>query len=426
MDTRQRKLGLIETQMASMHELARGTTQGSEMIAIRGRFPYQVLVKAAELLFRKYAILQCAVSTHDGDYWLVQHGEFDRIGIRQEVLSNVDKCWQYYEEAINEPLAADYALWRILLLSSPDGAEHRLIVTCHHVMIDPAGYDELLRDLLGFMDALLEGENLLPGQVGIPTAVDEYLSDKPSELDTSDTPCPVISYQRNTELENRKTKVSTIVLDAREYHALDLQCRNNGVSVSNYLAGLFLCQARKEGLAGKAVVLRTAVSLRSRVKSQRDYLNQLGCYLSMVDTPLEFGQAPKPTQIAKTYQNTLFPRIFHNCYRKKNTETGRIRQEVKSLLNAEGFVHGLGLCHRGQIDVDHQYCNFMVTDYDAVTSSLAGDIACELHILQFNGGLKCSLVYTWPLVSHERIEAMRQQMHSAMLEYCLVERRLAV
>ncbi len=426
MDTRQRKLGLIETQMASMHELARGTTQGSEMISIRGCFPLQNLVKAAELLFRKYAISQCAINYLEGDYWLVQHGEFERIEIRQKFLSNSEKFWHCYEESTNEPLQADYALWRLLLLSSADGKEHRLIVTSHQVMLDASGYDQFTRDLLGFMEALAKGERVLPDPLGIPSAVDDFLSDQPGGLDVHDTVCPMLTYHRNTELENRKTKVLNFELSAREYHALDLQCRADGVSVSTYMVGLFVCLTRKSGLSGKSVMVRSAVSLRARLKSQKDYLNQLGCYISMVDTPVDYGQVPIPVLVAKNYQNTLFPYIFHNCYRRKDTETNRIRREVKSLQGSAGFEQGLSFFNRGVVEIGTQYHNFTITDYDSASCCQAGNTACQLHILQFCGRLKCNLVYTWPLASHEQIGAIRKRLHASLLEYCLAERRLAV
>lgn len=411
-----RKLGNIETQMAVMHDVMNGTTQGSQITTLRGKIDFYALKEAAATIFWKYALLRCAIEKIDEALWFVEHDEFSRIEISAVSIANAQEWEYFYLTELGKVLNQSRALWRVTLVSGPAKDEFRIVFTCHHAIIDGSGFYVLINELLAIVEKTMLGIIDSPDQVGMPEAIDEYLLPANAELYTDSTQCGAIPYTRYASLSERRTRVAYRTTIQDQYERFEHRCKMDGINVNSALSAIIALASHAVNICMSPVSFKTAVSLRERVSTKPGYENKLGCYIAVADTAIEVA-GKSVREIALNYEKKLFTYIVKNCLRRRDTDLTAIQIKVMSLDERKLFPQGIGITNLGKADLITQYKNFCIVDYEGINNRVAGNVAFVFHIVVLNATLKIKVVYPEPLIEDERIEQLCDSFMQHLASY---------
>lgn len=402
-----RRLGYLETIMCLMHDCINGTTQAVQLLQITGRYEFSFVVEAARLLFEHYELLQCKIKKIDGDFYLDKTVDFGQIEIKQVVLENDKNAWKpLLKAATDVPLSASHSLWRLLAIEGPAADEHRIVVTCHHSIIDNEGMYVIATQFLTYLDALLSKKTIADNKVErVPPAIDNFLRSRTTVRDT-EPPHWQMPYIKPIPLEHRSTGCVHGHLGANEHRRLQTFCGRERINIHSIL-GAALCFATVEaGLAQSPVHFKTAVSLRVFAPMLGHSTSQLGCYISVADTPI-VTRGKDLLDAAAEYESSLLKYIVERCLEKRNVNTESLRTMIDKLKENDCFAQGVGVTNLGEVKVPTEFENFYLEDYVPIVNRVAGNYVFVLHVHIFRGTMFFTFVYADPLVDKDTIKKVR-------------------
>ena len=414
-----RKLGQIETAMSVMHSAADGTTMGAKIILLTGEMTFGALKKGAECVFDKYAGLRCSIQREDEMLHFVEHAEFDRVALRQVHAAN-DQEWESLEfDEVHAALDSSTALWRVTLLTSQNAKQHKIIFVCHHAIIDAAGANQIIEDLLNFADKHIDGAPILFVPVGMPPAVDDFLLTNGSSPAAEGVSCESIPYSAYVAIEDRRTHFLFSKLSAENFALLKSKCEKSRISVNSIFTAALSMAACSTAMATSPVAFKTAVSLREYATSRGASEDALGCYLAVADTALDIhGNALQ--SIALEYQKKLMSYTLKNCFKKRDFSLDGIVNAVGNAKQSHSF-NGFGITNLGKVDLTGSHKHFSLQGNYSLTNRLAGNYAFALQVSEFRDQVEFIYAYVQPLLDREAMERLSDAFNGHLADYYLTQ-----
>lgn len=405
-DALMRRLGYIESLMCVMHESMNGTTQAVQLLQIAGMYDFALVVKAARLLFEQYELLQCNIKKIDNDYYFEKSVQFNQINIKQVVIDDENAWLSLFSSETNMPLTASSSLWRLLVIVGPAFDEYRILFTCHHAIIDNDGMYAIATKFLSYFDALLSNRTVVNKTGGeVPPPIDSFL-----RLSLEN---PILAplyigpaYTQRATVENRSTQCVHGHLDADEHHKLQMFCAKEKIKIHSLLGAALYKAAYKAGIVKSQIPFKTAVSLRVFPSLLRCKASQLGCYVSVAETPMTI-QDKNILGLALEYEGALRNCIVKRCLTNVRFETASLKLAVDAQKENKHFVHGIGITNLGEVEVPVEFENFSLVNYIPIVNRVAGNFVFVLHAYSFRGVMNFSFVYADPLINKVKIERVR-------------------
>ncbi|MET1079295.1 MAG: condensation domain-containing protein [Pseudomonas sp.] len=403
-----RPLGPLETRMACQHELA-GTTQTASLLSLSGPMSIALLDAAAALLWEKHSLLQASIQDDGERLYFAQTAH--PVVLRAVALHTPeDKC-AALEQELNSPLEAQHGLWKLALLSEPDGHRHHLVLTCHHAIVDAVSLALLLGELLGYCEALLEGQVATPTAEPLPAALEHFLLPPAPPQPSQDLEAP--RYDQRAPLAQRQTRLLLLELPAPQLHRLQSRTRALGLSL-NDLLGAALLQASSAAGLGQRIRLHTAVSLRQRAERPVP-ADLLGCFIGVVGNDLTVAGRPL-LDLARDYRRQLRESLTLARHANPDVRPAVLRQRGALLTQGSRFAQGIALTNHGLIQMPA--CRaFSLHDYLNVACRNAGNFAVAVHVTSFADTLNLSFTYVSPLIEPARILTLSQHLQACLLAF---------
>lgn len=405
-----RALGGIETQMTVMHQELGGTTQGAQCVRLRGNIQGHELREAARILFDTYPALRCRIQGEDDGFRFIPQDDVDHIEVRERPELADSTLEAALEEEVADPVDPTEVVWR-LAVSGDDRCEDRVVVaTCHHAVIDGAGFQVLFRTLFRTLDALRCGIQPPRTQRAFPPLIDDFLLPTATGSARPSKPIDPVPHHARSPIGHRKTRMIPGQLSVEASRRLNKACEAVRISVNALLSAATAAACRDLGVAGSEVPFKTAVSLRDRVAENGVSVDQLGCYISVADAILEPRPLPAGgydlVSLAKQYDAQLLLAMMKSCVRKPSLTLDDVLRMARSLREGSTFAHGIGIANAGTVELDTQYKTLQVLDWQGINNRVGGNVSIVLHPIMFGGVQKLGVVYPEPLVDGDVARAV--------------------
>ncbi len=408
-----RKLGHVETVMAMSQKFADGTTQGALVITVRGKVTYGALIDAANMVFRKYTLLRCMIELHLDDLYFVEHNDFNRIIVNyKQVISFED--WENTEgEYLHDTIDQARSLWQLSLLDNDD--EHKIVLVLHHAIVDADAAKEIVKDLLSFIDDIMCGTDVACEPLGMPPAVDDFLSPYFGAAAEGTVKCNPIPYHVHSSMESRRTRFQHDKLCISDYSILENKCKKDHISIDSAFSSALYLAAVSSGLAHPPVSFRTAVSLREYASTKRPFMNELGCYIAVADTTLDV-QNQDFLLTANEYYKKLLTNTISHCVKKKNISTVDVYNNVES-MKVGGNFSGFAITNTGEMNPSEEFECFSVEDVYNITNRVGGNHAFVLQVSTFKGEPRFIFSYVDPLLQKSKFDQLCKHFKRHLASY---------
>ena len=409
-----RKLGHMETVMAMSQKFADGTTQGALVITVRGKITFSALLDAAEIVFRKYTLLRCMIETHLDDLYFVEHNDFSRIAVNYKQVTSFDDWEDTEGEYLHDTIDHVSALWQLNLLSKSED-EHKIVLVLHHAIVDADAAKEIIRDLLCYTDDSMRGIHVSFDPLGIPAAVDDFLSPYFGTSADGAIKCNPIPYHISSSIGSRRTRFMHDKLSVSDYSNLENKCKKDHISIDSAFGSALYLAVVSSGLANPPVAFRTAVSLREYAATKRPFMNELGCYIAVADTTLEVENQDFLLTANEYYKKLLVNTIKHSV-KKKNISTVDVYNNINSMKTGNDFS-GFAITNTGEMNPSAKFECFSVEDVYNITNRVGGNNAFVLQVSSFKGEPRFIFAYVDPLLHKNVFEVLCKHFKRHLANY---------
>lgn len=419
MNTIHRKLGSIETAMAASHVLANGTTQSALVISLEGSLTFSSLLQAAEVVFRKYALLRCAIQREADGFYFVAHNDFNRIPVRHVEVNGFDDWDQYETVTLHEAIDQTICLWRLTLFSSTAAASKRLVLAFHHAIIDSSGAKSVMTDLLTFSDHLMQNRLISFDLVGVPAAIDDFLKPSSGPAASANVAASMIRHADCVSLEHRRTRFLHEKMTASAYAPLADKCKKDRISPDAVFAAALALAACSSGLCLPPISTKTAVSLREYASMEVALDQSLGCYVAVADAVLDL-EDNHLRSLAGEYHKKLLSYTLKHSLKKSEISLEQIINGTEKAKESTHFSSGIGITNTAEMSPSCSSTHFKVTDVYNITNRVLGNVALVLQVSTFREEVRFMFAYVAPLLKKEMAERVRHHFMEHLKNYYLV------
>lgn len=419
-----RALGWIETRMAVMHREFRGTTQGCQICVLQGSVTRSSLHLAARALFQKYQSLRCVIRDDGEHSYFVEHADIERVEVRHVSVAERDG-WRggvekAYNDELNTPLDPAVALWRLLLITGPRHDDAAVVLTSHHSIMDGGSMYVLADELLNHVDCVMSGGTIADDvRVPLPPPVDDYLAAggaTPGATPARVAAAEPLQHRRVATLDQRRTVVEFFGLTDAEHRKLRFQAARDRVSVNSLIAAVIGKAFVESALGTGALPLKTAVSLRHLLDGAASPQRQLGCFITVANTPVARPEQQDLRALASDYQATLAG-LFTGAGTMPATSRATLASQLVALAESRHFAEGVGLTNVGKVAVTKKFRHFRLVDYAAVANRRAGNAAFVVSPISFEDELSLPVTFTEPLMDRDSIVRFGTTMTRLLSDY---------
>lgn len=407
-----RELGFGELRMHLLHSLGDGTTQGALHVRIEGELDDKYLESVVETLSIKLPILRATIQKIDGRYYfcLADRNHHRNGFLDITVDKNSPNLWQARLEAENNLLLnSEEQLWRLIAVNYQSVNCWDLILVMHHALMDAAGSEFLLDQILGCLGNLYE--------IGSLESTDNVF---PSLEEDAVTACEWEKYvgiQNNIKIKlaslNLQKHLSSVGINERNTKSQYFQvnqdlvaqledfCEINQISLNSLFSAALLSSIALCTPDRKSFALFSAVSLRPLCQNVKE--RSLGCYLNVMPTVHSFSDDSVSSIIFLSREHKIeVQRAFLNTGRwiPRNYDVAIVENMISTLANSNTFGNDIGITYAesglalqyGKLKVKHQY---------VTARRNIGNVALILHGLKSDRDIYFSLSHVEPLQSRE-------------------------
>ncbi len=427
-----KKLGLGETYVKFAYDNANGTTCVSAVIQLTGPITEKLVEQSLNLVQARHPLLRASFST-SGDSLLIDEKATE---LPLDILSRKDpEQWkQIYHQHLNEPAVTEKRyLWRATFLCNKkqDQAEHELIVSFHHTIIDGWSIGIFYRDLLNYARLILEGQTpktdplpLLPNTEVLQkkeVSAEQYFSENKNRIDElikiSDQ---LYSYEQNTPLLERTTRFLINDSGEEEMRRMLDKAREHNTTLTSLLSAALLLAVYKvkEDTDGKGrmQVCATPVNMRNNCDPIIGP-DHIGPYISMFNTLHFTAQNTSVWKLAGSFKESSIKAIEEQSYAPKDFD----RQLYTQMLSNMGkgpfsgrYILGAAVTNYGVIDLERTHGPFKIKHLYSGATRHAGDWLMLLHTATLNNSLSYCFCYEEPLLRAKNAESIVREFFALL------------
>lgn len=393
-----RKLGFIETYMASMHQEGWGTTQFVRTLTFKARLDLDRLITQFEYFVNTHPVLNSRIVAAEDGFWFASINEplnFDYFGSIETQVN--DDNWHSAElSEVHNILDPHQRLWRLRLLDN--GLHYKIVLTFHHALFDSDSAGVVINQLLAILandKPALPPSN--PQNMSFPQAIDRFLTASQNAIKPTQT--LAIAHAQNIAIAERRTHYRDIELAPQQHQALSGLCQNWNVSRNSLLSAL-LCQSALDAqLIEPETGFMSAVSLRSFAETQAGQKIQYGCYLAIASIAVAVTADTK--RLAQDIQKATMKSIIDDCLKSPTFCCQTIQAGIKHLSQATHFT-GFGISDIGDITPELKTDALPISNASIMTNRVLGNAAFVLQVSQFMAHLTCRFVAVEHLLTAEQ------------------------
>lgn len=400
-----RRLGRLETWLASLFEKTHGTAQITFIASIAGEMEKKLFENALMYLSRRYPLLNCSLVLRDEGYYLVQNQDFKRIPIRYLEYSG-DEWQQIVQDEVNNVIPTGEYLWRAALLTQRDSKNiHDVMITIRHSIVDGFSCVALIDALLFYLNNTPKEVQERPVPPPIenlyvpPKSLDKNLQNKLQNLDKI-KPYQWL-HQKPTPIANRGThfKFETFTTDqVQKIHAI---AKKHNVSINSCLNSAMLLSAQK--LLGKEFNggLSTPVSLRDKTNNKVDAEDVAFLCTAINTVHPDISTKTSFWQLATEYQQQLKDRIDALVFPDPDYKFHEIENSMKDVWDPSRnyFCYNFMVTNLGMLKFTNNSERYHVKTFRFCTNRSAGDNNMMLLVDSTEEGMFCSFGYVYPLIT---------------------------
>ena len=411
-----RKLGAIETRMALFHANLKGSTQGTQVIFFNAAVARDQFFQAIKVLYEHYVALQCAIKKNTDGLWFYRSAAFDDISVSHLHVDTSADIEAVIGGCLDQPIDAEQALWRVQLVSIGTSGQQMLLFSAHHSIIDANGMHDLANNFFRILSAVLSATTLpsLP-IIDLPLAVDELL--QPAVASVNSPLQSVRPHDSVCPIDYRRTGWQFVILQPDEAVALNNALQRDNVKLHS-LVSAALCQALHAAeIVDDQFNFGTAVSLRFLQDSNPEYLNPLGCYMSIAANQLQIDE--DLVSFARQYDRALMQKIITGCLNKVETHYTEFEATTHKIASLDNFSQGAGITNMGHVSIAEQYPGIEITDYRMLANRVSANFSVVAHCYDFRGQQYIGLVYPKPCLADETVVRVAADLRRRLQEYSL-------
>lgn len=409
-----RKLGMLESFYAHIHEKLTGHNTTSVIVKLSGEINSQLYNSALKALFERHPMLRATILGDDNGYSITYNAIFESIPIQSEEYLNEYNWNDAYLPELNTPLELNKFCWRSKFLFSRSSNISYVLLTFCHAIADGLSIAVIVREFLSFANKILRHEILdistLPALLPIESILLQrgFLKNVENNKHVLWDKNPIWPYQvkdKNTKLWRTNNVIRNI--DKETVKNLIAKSREMKLTINELLTGLYINTIQHHAPQDiRKVSLFTPVNLRGVSSPEIPLFNIFSAVTPVITHHDISFKNFTFKEHAYEYQKNFHERFNDLANNFLISSYDDIDSYVKySLSNRDGFFMGFGITNLGRFDFGTTPADPLQMDSFIFSGSRrGGDCVMLLCIITNQTGMTLIFNYTEPLLKNEWVE----------------------